>query len=86
MSSIDNLRQDASDSATPWHDLSAQQLKQAGLNISEIQQRKLDKSLTRLSAALKTAGFDWMQDNTPEDTAASLRCKKTLETYLATYQ
>lgn len=86
MSSIDTSRQDGPVSATPWHDLSTQQLKQAGLNISESQQRKINKSLTRLSAALKAAGVDWKQDNTPESTEATSRCKDTFETYLASYR
>lgn len=87
MSSIDTFRQNNPDDRPPWHELSMQQRLQAGLNISDIEQRKIDKSLVRLSAALKLAGLGWAEnpghiegpDTTEQD-------KDTFETYLVTYR
>jgi|UniRef100_UPI004048C627 hypothetical protein len=87
MSSIDTIRQNHPDNTQPWHELSTQQLKQAGLNISDTEQRKINKSLTRLNAALIAAGFDWTPNvNETEDIKAALRYKENFETYLATYR
>lgn len=87
MPSIDTPPQSNPDDKPPWHELSTQQLKRAGLNISDIEQRKIDKSLVRLSAALKLAGLGWAEnpghiegpDTTEQD-------KDTFETYLVTYR
>jgi hypothetical protein len=87
MSSMDTTLQFNPDNQPPWHKLSSQQLRQAGLNISDIQQRKIDKSLTRLSAALKTAGLNWTEDPSHIDDADTTeQDKETFETYLATYR
>jgi hypothetical protein len=87
MSSIDTTQQHNPDDQLPWHKLSAQQLRQTGLNISDIQQRKIDKSLVRLSAALKSAGLNWTEDpSITGNTDTTDHDIQTFEAYLATYR
>jgi hypothetical protein len=87
MSSIEATQQNNPDDQQSWLKLSAQQLGQTGLNISDIQQRKIDKSLMRFSAALKSAGLNWSEDPSITcNTDTTDHDKKTFETYLATYR
>jgi|GEM_PF-1685315 hypothetical protein len=87
MSSIDTTRQNNLDDRQPWYGLSTKQLRQAGLSISDIEQRKIDKSLTRLSAALKSAGLNWAEDlDLACDAITTDHDEETFETYLATYR
>jgi hypothetical protein len=84
---MDTTQQNNPDDQQPWHKLSSQQLSQAGLHISDIQQRKIDKSLMRLSAALKSAGLNWTEDPSHIDDADTTeQDKDTFENYLATYR
>jgi hypothetical protein len=84
---MDTTQQNNPDDQKPWHKLSSQQLSQSGLQISDIQQRKIDKSLTRLSSALKSAGLNWTEDPSRIDDADTTeQDKETFETYLATYR
>lgn len=87
MPSIDTPPQSNPDDKPPWHELSTQQLKRAGLNISDIEQRKIDKSLTRLRLALQTAGFDWTEvSSDANDTETDSRGIENFDSYLTTYR
>lgn len=87
MPSIDTPPQKIPDDRPPWRELSTQQLKRAGLNISDIEQRKIDKSLTRLRLALQTAGFDWTEDySEANETETDWHGIENFETYLTTYR
>jgi hypothetical protein len=87
MSSIDTTQQNNPDDRLPWHGLSTQQLREAGLNISDIEQRKINKSLTRLSVALKSAGLNWAEDlDLTCDAITTDHDKESFETFLATYR
>ncbi len=87
MSSIDTAQQNKPDAWQPWYGSSKEQLKQAGLNLSDVQQRKIEKSLTRLSTALKKAGLNWIDNpyNTC-NTDTNAHNNENFETYLATYR
>jgi len=70
-----------------WQALSSQQLKRVGLTLTDKQQQKVNKSLTRLNKALIAAGFEWPlcvshRDAAPDD----LDSKQAFESFLATYR